>query len=81
MPTTIDCDPNALLDAAKCFKCIPKGLEPEVMIYLLNVISGLNLTPQQLMTEAKCYKCIPKGMQEAVMTFLLCNIATTEAGG
>lgn len=81
MPDAIDCsDPNALLEASKCYKCIPEGMTAEVMIYLLNVISGLNLTPQQLMDNAACYKCIPKGMQDAVMTFLLCNIAQTEAG-
>jgi hypothetical protein len=29
------CDPNTLMEAAKCFRCIPKGMTKEVMIYLL----------------------------------------------
>ena len=31
----MDCDPNSLIEAAKCFRCIPKGMQREVMIYLL----------------------------------------------
>lgn len=74
---TVDCDPNALMEAAKCYKCIPKGTQPEVMILLLNAISGLNLTPEELVTRAKCYKCIPPGMQPEVQTMLLCEILNT----
>lgn len=72
----VNCDPAALVEAAKCYKCIPTGTQSEVMIMLLNVISGLNLTPQQLMERASCYKCIPTGMQPEVHTMLLCEIAT-----
>jgi hypothetical protein len=70
----IDCDPNALLEASKCMKCIPNGMQPEVIIYLLNQILGTGLTPQQLMDAAKCYRCIPNGMQPEVQTYLLCQI-------
>lgn len=70
----ISCEPADLLDAAACFKCIPAGEQNAVMIYLLNVISGLNLTPQQLMDQAVCYNCIPVGMQAEVQTYLLCQI-------
>lgn len=72
----VNCDPNALEDAAKCMKCIPAGMQPEVVIYLLNQIMGAGLTPDQLMTNSACYKCIPKGMQPEVQTYLLCQIAT-----
>ena len=72
----ISCDdPNVLLEAAKCFKCIPAGMQPEVIIYLLNVISELNLTPQQLIDNSTCFRCIPKGQQAEVQTYLLCQIA------
>lgn len=74
MPATISCDPNDLMAEAKCFKCIPNGMQPEVMIYLLNEILGTGLTPQQLMDNAKCFKCIPKGSQAEVQTYLLCAI-------
>lgn len=69
--TTID----DLEQAAACMKCIPRGEQPEVIIYLLNQISGLNLTPEQLMANAACYKCIPQGMQAEVQTYLLNVIA------
>jgi hypothetical protein len=70
----ISCEPSALLDAAKCYECIPVGAQPEVIIYLLNQILGTGLTPQQLMDGAKCYRCIPTGLQAEVQTFLLCAI-------
>ena len=28
-------DPNVLMEKAKCFKCIPAGMQAEVQIYLL----------------------------------------------
>lgn len=31
----ISCDPNDLMAAAKCYRCIPKGSLQEVMIYLI----------------------------------------------
>ncbi len=72
----ISCEPADLQEASKCYKCIPTGTQSEVMIMLLNVISGLNLTPQELMERSSCYKCIPAGMQFEVQTYLLCQIAT-----
>lgn len=54
-------------------------MQGQVMIYLLNVISGLNLTPEELMQRASCYRCIPKGMEAAVMLYLLC--ANADAAG
>lgn len=71
---TVSCDPNNLVQAAACFKCIPSGAQNEVVIYLLNQILGTGLTPQQLMDASSCYKCIPRGMQAEVQTFLLCQI-------
>jgi len=32
---THQCDPNSLLESAKCFACIPKGKLREIQIYLL----------------------------------------------
>lgn len=70
----ISCEPADLIKLSECYKCIPTGTQPEVMIMLLNVISGLNLTPQELMARAACYKCIPTGMQPEVQTMLLCEV-------
>lgn len=46
------------------------------MIYLLNVISGLNLTPAQLAASAACYNCIPEDLWRAEVTYLLCSISS-----
>lgn len=31
----MNCDPNELAEAAKCYQCIPYGMTPAVWIYLL----------------------------------------------
>ena len=71
---TVSCDPNSLVQAAACFKCIPAGMQNEVITYLLAVIAGGSLDPNTLMLEASCMKCIPRGMQAEVQTYLLCQI-------
>lgn len=72
----IDCsNTTALLDASKCYNCIPTGAQSEVMIYLLQQIAGNTETVNQLMENSKCFKCIPAGMQPEVITYLLCQIA------
>lgn len=70
----VSCDPNALLQAAACMKCIPTGEQNEVITYLLAVLAGGSLDPNVLMQSASCFRCIPKGMQDEVITFLLCQI-------
>lgn len=75
----ISCDPNDLMQASACYKCIAPGMQPEVIIYLLaqllNATNGASTDPQVLMQEAQCMRCIPAGMQEEVMTYLLCQLA------
>lgn len=71
---TINCDPDALLQAAACFKCIPPGAQAEIQTYLLAVIAGGSTDPQELMRQAACFRCIPKGMLPEVQAMLLCNI-------
>lgn len=69
---SVDCDPNALMQAAKCM-CIPSGMEGQVMIYLLQQIAGDTSTPKELLEKAKCM-CISEGKTEEVMVYLLCQI-------
>ena len=75
----VNCDPNALLEAAKCFKCIPVEMQNPVLIYLLSqslvIEGGTAPTIQELLDGAKCFKCIPNGMQEEVIIYLLCHLA------
>ncbi len=76
------CDPNTLLDQAKCYQCVmTSGLYPAVEIVLLCAIrdgTTLPCDPQALITEASCISaCIPPGMMSAVKLALLCDIANT----
>lgn len=70
----VNCDPSALAKASACF-CGPEDSQRAQMIYLLNVISGLNLTPAQLAAAAACYNCIPEDLWRAEVTYLLCAAA------
>jgi hypothetical protein len=44
------------------------------MVYLLNVLSGLNLTPKELASRSACY-CAQRNVQESEITYLLCQMA------
>lgn len=76
---TIDCDPKALLEASKCY-CFPNpNLQAGAMIYLMNVISGLNLTPEQILENSKCFCFSDKNVQQAAMIYLTCAAANAAA--
>lgn len=62
---------DELLEASKCYDCIPSGEQNAVIIYLLNQILGTGLTVQQLLDQSKCYKCVPGLMQKEVIIYLL----------
>lgn len=73
-------DPNALMQAAACYRCIPGGMQNEVIIYILaqmlNAQTGAAVDPATLMANAACFKCVPMGTQSEVMTYLLAQLAT-----
>lgn len=69
----ISCDPNSIAKASVCF-CFDKATADAAMVYLLNNISGLNLTPNQLAQNSKCF-CFDNQTMDAVKTYLLCAIA------
>lgn len=74
------CDPNTLLDQAKCYQCVLTGdLFPAVEIVLLCAWRDGTLPscdPQTLVAQASCIRsCIPFGMMSAVKTAILCDIA------
>ena len=71
----VNCDPSALAKASACF-CGPEDSQRAQMIYLLNVISGLNLTPTKLAAAASCFNCIPEDLWRAEVTYLLCSISS-----
>jgi hypothetical protein len=74
----INCDPNALAAASACY-CGPEDLQRAEIIYLLNAISGLNLTATQLAAASCGYNCIPQDLAWAEITYLLC--ANAKAAG
>lgn len=67
------CDAQSILDAGKCFDCIPSGLLPAVQTYLLAVIAGGSLDPKVLMAQAAAFQALD-GFQAEVQTYLLCQI-------
>ena len=69
----IDFDPNAIAEASKCF-CLPEPAARAAMLYLLNQISGLNLTPAQLAENSKCF-CLNAKASKAAELYLMCQIA------
>lgn len=44
----VNCDPNELMAAARCFRCIPKGLQRAVQLYLLCQIVKKKSSPSVL---------------------------------
>jgi hypothetical protein len=75
------CDPNTLLEQAKCYQCALTGdLFPAVEIVLLCAWRDggtLSCDPQSLVAQASCIRsCIPLGMMPAVKTAILCDIAS-----
>lgn len=75
------CDPNTLLEQAKCYQCVLTGdLFPAVEIVLLCAWRDgtlLSCDPHTLVAQASCIRsCIPFGMMQAVKTAILCDIAS-----
>lgn len=69
----ISCDAQSLADAAKCYDCLPVGIQLSIQTYLLAVIAGGSLDPQTLANQARCFRCL-EGMHAEVQAYLLCNI-------
>lgn len=69
----MNCDPAAVAKASACF-CLTEPQARAAMLYLLNNISGLNLTPSQLAANSKCF-CLESKSAKAAELYLLCAIA------
>ena len=68
-----ECTPTAVAAASKCW-CMDEVAYRGSLLYLLNSISGLNLTPNQLAAESKCW-CLDEQAFKAAELYLLCAIA------
>lgn len=71
----VSCQPNDLAQAAKCFECIPTGMQAAVQTYLLAQINGGETDPQKLLTAAQAagYQKL-RGSEAEVQNYLLCQI-------
>lgn len=70
----IECSPNELQSASKCF-CLSEKQSQAAMLYLLNQISGLNLTPAELASRSACF-CMGEKATKAAEAYLMCQIAS-----
>lgn len=73
----ITCTPQSLLESSACFSCIPKGIQQQVMIYLLAQIAEESTDAATLVAAAKCMSCIPHDLRNEIITNLICTIKNT----
>lgn len=66
-------EPDAVATASACW-CLSEPAARAATLYLLNRISGLNLTPKQLAEASKCY-CLNSKATDAAELYLLNTIA------
>ena len=71
----MSCDYQSIVNASKCYECIPPNAQMGVHTYLLKSISGYTGDVSSLMNAARCIaSCIPPGMLNEVKTRLLCEV-------
>ena len=81
------CDPQTLVNNARCFQCYGQGEMFDAMevVLLCAIIDGdtsMACDPQTLLDQASCLLCtIPPGMFPAIRVSLLCQIAASGGGG
>jgi len=81
------CDPQTLLNDARCFQCYGSGVMFDAMevVLLCAILDGdtsMACDPQSLLSQANCLLCtIPPGAFAAVRVSLLCQIAAAGGGG
>lgn len=72
----VDCTPNALVEASRCFDCLTPDQKQSVIAYLLAVIAGGSTDPTTLLENARCFQgCLTIGQLKAIQVYLLCQIA------
>jgi len=78
------CNPQPLMDAAKCFAPLPGNQLSVIMVALLvGILKSkdpmADTSPQSLMDAAACFAPLGPGQLQAIQTQLLCEILN--AGG
>lgn len=71
----MSCEASSLVQASRCFGCIPPGMQAAVQSYLLASIAGGSMDPATLLREAACNaSCLPPNLLPEIKTSLLCQI-------
>jgi len=68
---------SALMQDARCFRCIPGKTVWEIQTYLLAYIRGAGVDPSALAKEAKCLQCLSIQSLLEIRAFLLATINGT----
>lgn len=71
----INCDPNALAQAAKCFPCLPDVTNFQAQTYLLAVLAGGSTDANTLAQQAKGLSGLSDATLGQIKALLLCRIA------
>lgn len=70
---------NTLLADATCFRCVPRGMQLPVLIYLAATAAGVSTDPNVLMSNASCIgRCLPKGLQIPALISILDDLLNGE---
>lgn len=66
--------PQEIATNARCFQCIPEGMQLQALVYLFAQIAGVT-DPQTIINGARCYSCIPPGMLLQALVYLVAQAA------
>lgn len=72
----LNCDPNALAQAATCFDCLSPNTQLAVQTYLLALLAGASLNPNTLAAQAAQFEKMNPPTLLEIQAYLLCQIAT-----
>lgn len=67
--------PQDIATDARCFQCIPPGMQLQALVYLYAQIAGVT-DPQTIVEGAKCFSCIPPGMLLQALVYLAAQVAS-----
>lgn len=71
----MSCDPNTLVEAAKCLQCLNPQESLAVEVYLLTQIAGVDPDPNALLAAAKDFQALTDRQLSEVQAYLLCQIS------
>lgn len=75
------CDPQSLVNSAKCLPCIPQDKQMSVLIYIFARMANITTDPAGLISLARCFHCIPQAEQMPVLLYVACQIINSGGGG